>query len=74
MAAIGADPQAWLREQQQKWLDDPNAQRAMIERMQAAAADSSRKVRMAETPETCNCRRRFHPSRLRSAAIRTWAI
>jgi len=35
MAAIGADPQAWLRQQQQRWLDDPVAQRAMIERMQA---------------------------------------
>jgi len=28
---IGADPAAWLRQQQQAWVRDPNAQRAVIE-------------------------------------------
>ena len=35
MSAIGADPDAWLRQKQQQWLDDPNAQRAMMERLRA---------------------------------------
>ena len=35
MASIGADPEAWLRQKQQEWLDDPNAQRAMMERQRA---------------------------------------
>jgi len=34
-SSIGADPDAWLKQQQQKWLDDPNAQRAMMERIRA---------------------------------------
>jgi len=34
-SSIGADPDAWLKQQQQKWLDDPNAQRAMMERLRA---------------------------------------
>ena len=34
-SSIGADPDAWLKQQQQRWLDDPNAQRAMMERLRA---------------------------------------
>ena len=37
-SAIGADPHAWLRQQQQQWLDDPNAQRQMLDRIRAKQA------------------------------------
>lgn len=33
-SAIGADPHAWLRKMQEQWLDDPNAQKQMIARIQ----------------------------------------
>ena len=40
-AAIGADPQAWLRQQQQEWLDDPKEQlHAGAAACQATAASS----------------------------------
>jgi len=35
MSAIGADPEAWLKQQQEKWLDDPNARQQMLARMRA---------------------------------------
>jgi hypothetical protein len=38
-SAIGRDPYAWLRQQQQQWLDDPNAQRQMLERIRAKQAN-----------------------------------
>ena len=41
-SSIGADPDAWLKQQQQKWLDDPNAQRAMMERLRARQQQGNR--------------------------------
>lgn len=40
-SAIGADPHAWLKQQQEKWLDDPNAQRQMMERLRARQANGN---------------------------------
>jgi hypothetical protein len=40
-SAIGADPQAWLTKKQQEWLDDPNAQRQMLERIRARQANGN---------------------------------
>jgi len=36
-AAIGNDPQAWLRQQQQTWFNDPRVRAAMLESIRAGA-------------------------------------
>ena len=36
-AAIGDDPQAWLRQQQQAWFNDPRVRAAMLESIRSGA-------------------------------------
>jgi hypothetical protein len=36
-AAIGNDPQAWLRQQQEAWFNDPRVRQAMLESIRAGA-------------------------------------
>lgn len=40
-SAIGADPHHWLKQQQERWLDDPNAQRLMVERLRTRQANGN---------------------------------
>jgi len=45
--AIGNDPDAWLRQKQQEWLDDERAQKAMVERLR----QKQQSAPVAQTPK-----------------------
>ena len=42
-AAIGNDPQAWLRQQQQAWFNDPKVQEAMAQHLRQKYAEQQQK-------------------------------
>ena len=42
-AAIGNDPQAWLRQQQQAWFNDPKVQQAMAQHLRQQYAQQQQK-------------------------------
>ena len=67
-AAIGADPQAWLRQQQQAWAENEKVQDYVMQ-LRAKRLGAQKVIR-----PMCNCRRRCrrfgrHPAGWTTAAI-----
>jgi hypothetical protein len=48
--AIGPDPHAWLRKQQEQWVNDPKAQAAVLQRIQQQQRSAGRPPNVSLPP------------------------